>query len=321
MKAIRVHQRGEADAMILEEIERPRPAAGQVLLKVEVAGVNYADILQRNGQYHYLQPLPVIPGFEAAGVVEAVGVDVTTLQPGMRVFSLVMGGYAEYALAEAKDVLLLPGEVSPAQAVVIPVQGQTAYLTLTRAARLQKGERVLIHTAAGGVGSLQVQLARLLGAGMVIGTTTSLEKVDFIRSLGADAVVLTNEPDWTKQVMQLTNGQGVDVVLDAIGGEVRLQTLHCMALFGRLVIFGTLTGDPTFLPSQMLVPNCVSLNGYNTNVQPLSAQRHASEELLRLIASGKLHVMLDDSFPLANAVEAHKAIEARKTHGKVTLTV
>jgi NADPH:quinone reductase len=320
MKAIRIHERGDIDKMRVEEIERPLAGRGQILIKVGVAGVNYADLGQRTGAYHHLSPLPLTLGFEAAGVIEEVGPEVTALRKGMRVVSLVEGGYAEYAVAEAMNVIPIPDNVSFAQAVVLPVQGQTAYLAL-EAAHLQKGERVLIHAAAGGVGSLAIQLAKLMGASMVIGTTTSPGKKEFIRTQGADAVVHTKEGNWVEQVMQTTRGQGVDVVLDPVGGEIGQQSFFCLANFGRMVVYGGLSGAPTPLVAQMLVPKCLSVTGYNTNIQSLADQMRASQQLLHYIGTGQLRITLDDTFPLTEAASAHKAIAESRTRGKVVLTV
>ncbi len=321
MKAIRVHQRGGLDAMNIEEVTRPTPGTGQVLIKVAAAGVNFADIGQRNGNYQNLAPLPLTLGFEAAGVIEEVGADVSTVSKGTRVVSLVDGGYAEYAVADAAVVVPLPDEVSFAAAVAVPVQGQTAYLALEKAARLQHGERVLIHSAAGGVGTLATQLAKLMGASMVIGTTTNESKEAFIRAQGADAVVRTNEKNWVEQVMQATQGQGVDIVLETIGGEIGQQSLGCLTPNGRMVVYGTLTGAVTPVITQMLIPKCLSIVGYNTNIQSLADQMRASHALLRYIASGQIHVTVDDSFPLTEAAAAHKAISEHKTRGKVVLTI
>ncbi len=321
MKAIRVHQRGGLEAMNVEEITRPTPDKGQVLIKVAAAGINYADIGQRDGSYQNLAPLPLTLGFEAAGVIEEVGSDVSTVSKGTRVVSLVDGGYAEYAVADATLVIPLPDEVSFAAAVAVPVQGQTAYLALEKAARLQQGERVLIHSAAGGVGTLAIQLAKLMGASMVIGTTTSVDKEAFIRTQGADAVVRTSEKNWVEQVMQATQGQGVDIVLETIGGKIGQQSLGCLAPKGRMVVYGTLTGAVTPVVTQMLIPKCLSIVGYNTNIQSLADQMRASSMLLRYMASGQVHVTVDDSFPLTEVAAAHKAISEHKTRGKVVLTV
>lgn len=321
MKAIRIHQRGDASVMILEDIATPIPQRGEVLIKVVAAGVNYADIGQRNGHYPNLKPLPLTLGFEVAGSVISQGPDVITPAVGTRVVALVEGGYAEYAIARAEVVVPLPENVSFEQATVVPVQGQTAYLALTRAAHFKAGEVILVHAAAGGVGSLAVQLAKAMGAGMVIGTTTKNEKKQAIHALGADIAISTLESNWIEQVMQATQGRGVDIVLDAIGGSVGQQSIACLASFGRLVSYGSLQGEPTPLVTQMLIQKCLSVAGYNTNIQPLEDQLEASLALLRFIANGQVRIILDHTFPLAEAAAAHRAIEARQTKGKVVLTI
>ncbi len=321
MQAVRIYQRGGTEVMKLEEVERPVPGEGQVLIKVAAAGINYSDIGQRTGKYPNLRELPITLGDEVAGTIVAAGAQVTNLSEGARVVSLVEGGYAEYAVADARMVVPIPDEVSFVQATMIPIQGQTAYLLLHKAARFQSGERIMIHAAAGGVGTLVVQLARMLGASMIIGTTSHAEKLDSIRQLGCDLAINTSEPAWMEQVMQATRGQGVDVVLEAVGGEIGQKSIFCLAPFGRLVAFGSLSGDVTPLVAQMLIPKCQTVTGYNTLVQPLEDKLRASHALLQAIATGQLRVVIEKTFPLAEVASAHRLIEEGKTRGKVVLTV
>lgn len=321
MKAIRIHERGDASVMQVEEVATPVPQQDEVLIKVAAAGVNYADTGQRTGNYPNALPLPLTLGFEAAGTIVSRGPGVSALAEGTRVVALVEGGYAEYALAKAGLVVVLPENVSFAQATAIPVQGQTAYLALTRGAHFSQGETVLVHNAAGGVGSLAVQVAKILGAGTVIGTTTSDSKLATIRELGADAAVNSKADNWIEQVMQATRGQGVDIVLDSVGGSLGQQSIACLGLFGRLVNYGSLTGEVTPFVTQMLIQKCLSVTGYNTNVQPLEEQLHASRALLDFISEGRLRIMLNNTFPLTEARAAHQALEAGQTTGKVVLTV
>ncbi|MBA2682345.1 MAG: zinc-binding dehydrogenase, partial [Ktedonobacteraceae bacterium] len=178
-----------------------------------------------------------------------------------------------------------------------------------------------VHSAAGGVGSLSVQVAKILGAGTVIGTTTNDSKLALIRELGADTAMNSKADNWVEQVMQATQGQGVDIVLDAIGGTVGQQSIACLGLFGRLVNYGSLTGKPTPLVTQMLIQKCLSVTGYNTNVQPHEEQLHASRALLNYISEGRLRVALDHTFPLIEARAVHQALEAGQTTGKVVLTI
>ncbi len=307
--------------MKLEELAMPIPGEGEVLIKVVVAGINYSDIGQRNGKYPNLVTLPTTLGNEVGGTIVAHGPNVTESAIGTRVVSLVNGGYAEYALADVSKVVPIPDEVPFTQAIVLPIQGQTSYLLLEKAARIQKGERILIHAASSGVGSLVVQLAKALGAGMIIGTTHTPEKLAFIRSLGADIAINTNDANWIEQVMQATQGKGVDVVLDAIGGGIGQQSIACLAPFGRMVVFGSLSNEVTPFVTQMLIPKCLTISGYNTVVQEHEDQMRASHALLEAMMSGQLKVMVDHTYPLAEVRVAHQAIEENKTQGKVLLTV
>ena len=321
MKAVRIHTRGATDVMQLEDIETPVPGEGQLLIKTTVAGINYADIGQRKGSYPNLMELPLTLGSEVAGTVVAHGPGVNSPAIGMRVVSLVDGGYAEYALANANEVVPIADNVSDAQATVIPIQGQTAYLMLDKAVQFQKGESIMIHAASGGVGTLVVQLAKMRGASRIIGTTSSQEKEGFIRSLGVDVVVNTKSGHWVEQVMQATQGRGVSVVLDSVGNGIGQQSIACLAPFGKMVVYGALSNEVTPLITQMLIPKCQSITGYNTLIQPLEDKMRASQALMSAISQGQIHVFLDHAFPLEKAAEAHQFIEEGKSHGKVVLTV
>lgn len=321
MKAVRIHQRGGPDVMMLEEIPQPVPGPGQVLIEVVAAGVNYADIGQRTGAYPNLLPLPATLGYEAAGLVAAVGPGVGAFAIGQRVVSLVEGGYAEFAVAEVDDVVPLPDGVDYASATAIPIQGMTADLLLTNAVRMQPGASVLVHVAAGGVGSLAVQLARLRGASLVIGSTRSPAKANTVRALGADLVINTNDADWPGQVMAATQGKGVDAILDSIGGDVTQGGLSCLATLGRLVVYGGLSERPSPFVAQQLIPRCQSVAGYNTQAQPLADRTAAAGRLAAALASGDLRVLHGTSFPLRDAAAAHEALAAGTTEGKVVLGV
>jgi NADPH2:quinone reductase len=321
MKAVRIHERGDVNVLQVEEVPMPAPQQGEVLIKVAAAGMNYGDVGQRTGNYPNTLPLPLTLGYEVAGTIASRGHGVNLPAEGTRVVSLVDGGYAEYAIARAENVVPLPDNVSFAQATIVPVQGQTAYLALTRGAHFSQGESVLVHTAAGGVGSLAMQIAKILGAGTVIGTTTSESKLSLIRELGADAAINSKADNWIEQVMQATRGQGVDIILDPIGGTVSQQGIACLSPFGRLINYGSLTGAPTPFVSQMLIAKCLSVIGYNTIVQPLEEQLHASQALLDFISEGRLRVVLNHTFPLNEARAAQQAIESGQTTGKVVLMV
>ncbi len=321
MKAIRIYRRGGPEVMQLEEMAMPTPAAGQVLIKVAAAGVNYADVGQRSGEYPNLVPLPATLGYEVAGTVVGRGPQTNGVPDGARVVALVDGGYAEYAVADSQVVASLPDDVDFAAATAVPIQGQTAYLLLDQAARLRPGERVLVHAAAGGVGTLAVQLAKLMGAGQVFATARTPEEMALVRSLGADVALNIGDGSWVGQVMQMTQGRGLDIVLDAIGGEVGQQNLAALGRFGRMVVFGSLSNQMTGMAAQQLIRLCQSVIGYNTQLQSPENKARASKALLGYMASGQLKVLVNQTFPLADAAEAHRAIEAGRTTGKVVLTV
>lgn len=212
MKVIQINTLGGPEVLQAIEKEIPRPQAGQVLVRVAAAGINFADTLQRAGRYPMPLALPVVPGFEVAGTVEALGPGVTTAHTGERVAVLlsVPGGYAEYILAHAARLIPIPEGVTFTQATALLVQGLTAYLILDRTVALRTGQRVLVHAAAGGVGSLLVQLAKIRG-GYVVGTASTPEKLELVRSLRSDRAVSYSEPDWIERVKEATKGQGVDV--------------------------------------------------------------------------------------------------------------
>ena len=321
MKAIRMHATGGPEVLALDEIETPTPAAGEVLIKIAAAGVNYADLMQRQGTYPLPHDPPVVLGVEAAGTVAALGSGVSGPPVGTRVVAFVVGGYAEYAVAAAERVVPLPDALDAARATALLVQGLTAHGLLRGAARLAPGETVLVHAAAGGFGSLAVQLARLLGAGTVIGTAGASAKVARARELGADHALSYAEEDWDARVREVTGGRGVDVILDAVGGAVGARSLGLLAPFGRLVAFGASGGEPTPLVGQQLIPLNQAVVGYTLQGQPPAQLAAATAALLGYVAASRLRIDIGDAFPLAEAAAAHRAIAARQTTGKVTLSV
>jgi len=323
MKAIRINQTGDPDVMHLEEIERPVPKHGQVLIKIAAAGINYADLAQRQG--HYLTPtrLPMTMGFEAAGMVEQLGPDVTSPAVGTRVAAFVTGAYAEYAVGAAATAVPIPDTLDFNRAAALLVQGVTAYQLLHDSAQLQPGESVLVHAAAGGVGTLAVQLARLLGAGTVIGTASSDKKLDLARRLGANLGINYTDDSWPRQVREATGGLGADVILEMVGGENIERNLQCLAPFGRMVVFGAASGQPsTMAPTRLMAKN-QTITGYWLTAWMSRPARvaYAIQQLLGYIAQRQLEVIVGETFPLARAADAHRAIAARRTIGKVVLLV
>ncbi len=320
MKAVRIHGRGGPEVLLVEEVEVPRPGAGQVLIKVVAAGVNQADVGQRNGRYPNLVPLPTILGYEVAGTLVAGGPGVTGVREGLPVMAHVEGGYAEYALALAGEITPIPDGVSFEQAAALPIQGQTAYLMLARAARLAPDESVLVHAAAGGVGAIAVQLAQLMGARVVIGTGRTEAELSFVAGLGAGPALDLRRPDWVGQVHQITHGRGVDVALDAIGGDILQPSLAALAPFGRLVVFGALSGQSSGMVPQQLIGGCQSVIGFNTPLHSLEAKAAANHTLLDHLATGRLRVATH-TVPLAEVARAHELLERGSSTGKVVLVV
>jgi len=321
MKAIRVNETGGPEVLHLEEIETPTPQAGEILIKVEAAGINYADLAQRQGAYLTRTRTPTTPGFEFAGTVAALGSGISAPAVGARVVAFGDGGYAEYALAQAATTIPIPPNLDFIHAAAFPVQGITAYQLLRESARIQPGESVLIHAAAGGVGTLAVQLARLMGAGAIIGTASNAGKLELARRLGADVAINYTEENWAEQVNNATGGKGVDIILEMVGGKVAEQNLQCLAPFGRMVIYGAASGQIAQFSGIQLMYKNQAIIGYWLTSQ-LNRPDHitlAVMELMQYLISGKLEIVVGQTFPLAQAAEAHRAIAERKTMGKVVL--
>ena len=322
MKAMRIHTHGGPDVFTLDEVPTPVPGVGEILIKVAAAGINYADLMQRAGNYPLPGGLPTTLGFEAAGTVAALGAGVAGPAVGSRVVAGLGGGggYAEYALAPAATVMPIPADLGFAEATALFVQGLTAYGLLHDAGRIQAGDTVLVHAAAGGVGSLAVQLAKLLGAGKVIATASTAEKLDLARQLGADTAINYTADDWVEQVRTATGGQGAQIILDAVGGEVGSHSVELLSQNGRLVVYGAASGAPTMLAAQQLSAKGQSVIGFSMGAgMPPEQLAAGMQALLGYIAQNQLQVTVGQTFPLAEAAAAHQAMGERKTTGKVVL--
>jgi NADPH2:quinone reductase len=324
MKAIRINEIGGPEVMLLEEIETPAPQEGEVLIKVAAAGVTQVDLAQRQGTYLTRTRTPMILGMEVAGTVVAHGPGVSTPVEGTRVVSFVEGGYAEYACARATTVIPIPSNLDFVHAATFPVQGIMAYQLLRELARLQAGESVLVYAASGGVGTLAVQLARLMGAGTVISTAGSQNKLDLVRRLGADVAINHTENDWVELVKEATGGQGTDIILEMIGGRSAEKCLQCLAPFGRMVIYGRASGmNAQFSDVQLMHKNQTIMGYWFTGWMSSRPDRTvvAARELIQYLATAQLEIIAEHTFPLAEAAEAHRAIAQRKTTGEVVLLV
>lgn len=320
MRAIRVHQPGEPEALQYEEVATPAPTSGEVRVKITAAGVNFIDVYHRNGQY----PLsfPITPGMEGGGVVEAVGEGVTAVSAGDRVaYAMQMGAYAEYALVPAWRLVRVPDEIGLETATAVMLQGMTAHYLLHDTYRVQAGDTVLIHAAAGGVGLLLIQIAKLRGA-RVIGTTSTPEKADLALTHGADEIILYTDEDFETEVKRLTEGKGVNVIYDGVGRATFSKGLNCLKPRGMMVLFGQASGpvaplDPQLLNQKgSLFLTRPSLAHYTADAGEV--QQRAGD-LFRWIAAGELKVRIDRTFPLSAAAAAHHYIEGRRTKGKLLL--
>jgi NADPH2:quinone reductase len=333
MKAVMLYEFGSPDQLRYETVVTPVPQKGQVLIKVESASVNFADVMRRrNSHYPFPTPLPVILGSEVAGTIESVGEGVTQWQVGMPVFALVgsggSSGYAQYAVADASQVIPIPPSLSADEACALVVAGSAALLIIKEVARLQPHESIFIPAASGGFGGYAIQLAKHYHAGKIIAGASTPQKRQIALANGADAVVDYTQANWSQQVRDITEGRGVDVALEMIGGEMFNQTLDSLAPFGRLIVYGNASSEPLEMDSERVMrtfydpsPN-QSIHVFNLGLwfglQPEKAGQ-ALGELIGLAANGVLKISVDHKLPLSQANTAHRLLEERKTTGKVVL--
>jgi len=320
MKAVRVHKYGGPEVLTLEEIPVPEPKAGEARVKIEAAGVNYIDIYQRTGLYPMKTPFTL--GTEGAGIVDAVGPDVTEVKKGDRVgYAMIPGSYAEYAIVSAARLVPIPSNIEARLAAALMLQGMTAHYLTHNTYPLKKGDTALIHAAAGGVGLLLIQIAKQLGA-TVIGTVSTEAKAKLAKEAGADHVILYTQTDFLAEVKKLTDGRGLEVVYDSVGQTTFDKSLECLKPRGYMVLFGQSSGpvapfDPARLAARgSLFLTRPSLAHYSLDRAEL-LQR--ASDIFNWAAAGTLKVRIDKSFPMAEAAEAHRQLEGRKTTGKVIL--
>jgi NADPH2:quinone reductase len=322
MKAIQVSEFGGPEVLDFVEIERPSPGEGEVLIEVKAAGVNYADTMRRRNQYLEETPLPFVPGAEVAGVVAEVGAGVEDVSQGDRVVTLVeTGGYAEYVVAPAQYLIPIPEDAGFDEAAAIPLQGLTAYHVLKTSGMLEADESVLVHAAAGGVGYLAVQMAKLMGASRVIATASTQEKLNLAKELGADVLINYTEEDWPEQVREATGGEGADVILEMVGGDFVQRNLECLANFGRMVVYGAASGERgTLVPMDLMHHNQIVAGFYLPRLMTRPDLFGPSlQEVLGWISSGQVSLTIGARYPLEQAPEAHDALEGRQTSGKIVL--
>ena len=322
MQAIRVDEFGEPDVLQYTEVERPSPGPGEALIEVRAIGVNYADTMRRRNKYLVPQGLPFVPGSEVAGVVSEVGENVEDVSSGDRVMTLLgTGGYAPYAAAPVENLMPLPEDLDFDEAAAVPLQGLSAYHVLKTSGRLAEGESVLVHAAAGGVGTLAVQMAKLLGAGRVIATASTQEKLDLAGDLGADVLIDYTEEDWPERVCEATDGKGTDVILEMVGGEFPEKNLSCLAPFGRMVVFGSASGVRGEIVPASLMNGNQTVTGFW--LVPFLGRPDllgsSLQDILGWLASGELRLTIGTRYPLERAAEAHADLEGRRTTGKIVL--
>jgi NADPH2:quinone reductase len=320
MKAIQIKQTGGPEVMELVDLPIPQPKPNEAVVKIAAAGVNFIDIYNRSG--HYKAPLPLVLGQEAAGTVSAVGSDVRGVAVGDRVaYTLTLGSYAEYAAVPADKLVKIPSGVSERDAAAAILQGMTAHYLAYDTYPLKKGETALIHAAAGGVGLLLVQMAHNLGV-RVIGTVSTAEKARLARDAGADEIILYTQSDFEAETKRLTAGKGVDVVYDSVGKTTFEKGLNLLRPRGMMALFGGSSGpvapvDPLVLTQKgSIFLTRPSLGAYV--ITPEDLQRRAGA-VFGMIRDGKLKLRIEHVYPLAQAQQAHRDLEGRKTTGKLLL--
>lgn len=320
MQAIEVSEYGDAD--VLEAVERdlPEPGEGEVRIENRAIGINFADIQQRRGHYPGGPDAPFVPGVEVAGTVDATGPDVD-LEVGDRVVAMLNGGgYAEYAVADVRSVFPAAG-LDFETAAGFPVQFLTAHNCLHGWGGLESDERVLIHAAAGGVGTAAVQIADHAGA-EVFGTASTAEKLDLAAELGCDHPINYVAEDFRERVDEVTGGEGVDLVLDGVGGDVFEDSLDALSHFGRLVFYGAASGEPPQADMTRVLFENTELIGFHLGQASYHDPGRAMApvpEIIQLLSTGEIEVLVGDTFDLADAADAHAYIEDRQSRGKVLL--
>ena len=319
--AIRVHQTGGPKVLKWEEVEVGDPGPGQVRIKQEAAGLNFIDVYHRTGLYK--QDLPFTPGVEGAGVVEAVGADVTNVKKGDRVaYAGPIGGYAEQRLIDADRLVKVPKGISCEQAAATMLQGMTAQMLLRSVFPVHEGDAILIHAAAGGVGLIMCQWAAALGA-TVIGTVGTQEKAELARAHGCAHPIVYSKQNFVAEVNRITAGQKLPVVYDSVGRDTFMKSLDCLKVRGLMVSFGNASGPP-----DPIAPGILAQKGSLYLTRPTlfhyiatrEQLEHSAGELFDMVGSGKVKIEVKQRFALKDAAEAHRQLEARKTTGSTILT-
>ena len=321
MKIIQAREPGGPERMELVDVPTPTPRPRQALVRLAVSGVNFLDVYHRSGAYKVDRP--IVLGSEGAGTVEAVGPDVVDVAPGDRVaYAMVRGSYADYALVPADTLVKIPAGLDFRDAASAMLQGMTAHYLTHSTYPLKKGDTCLVHAAAGGAGGLVVQMARMCGA-RVFGTVSTAEKAQIAREHGVDAAIIYTEQDFAAEVKQLTGGRGVDVVYDSVGKATFDKSLESLRPRGTLALFGMSSGQVAPVDAGALAKGSLFLTRPTLAHHVLTREEllWRAGDVLNAVASGALKLRIDSTFPLAAAAEAHRALESRKTAGKILLEI
>jgi NADPH2:quinone reductase len=322
MRHVRYHVHGGPEVLTVEEAEIPTPGPGQVLIRTEAIGANYVDVQIRretSPDSIYFRPLPGTLTGDVVGTVEATGPDADPALTGTRVTTLLEDAYADYVIADTDWLVNVPESLDAGAASMLPTTGAVA-LGVLRTGRVGKGDTVLVTAGAGGIGHLAVQLARHQGAGTVIATAGSPAKLDFLKQLGADVAVDHTRPDWPARVRAAAPG-GVDVALDAIGGETLHKSIELLAPFGRVVVYGAAAGDLTSVPVTSLfgLKTAAGFSLFGWRAAAAGQARADIAELSSLFETGALRAVADTRLPLSEVVAAHRLLEDRTILGRLLL--
>ncbi|CAM5183709.1 NADPH:quinone reductase-like Zn-dependent oxidoreductase OS=Ureibacillus acetophenoni OX=614649 GN=SAMN05877842_113107 PE=4 SV=1 [Ureibacillus acetophenoni] len=323
MKAVQVIDFGGPEVLQIIQTDIPQISENELLIKVVATSVNFADIKARYGNYHNAGRPPFIPGLDVAGFIIEVGSNVKDFAVGQRVIAFPKNGsYAEYVVVDKNLVFVIPENVDFDTAAACPIVSFTSYKLLADVARLQPGETVLIHAAFGGVGTTAIQLAKLLGAGDIIGSVGSEHKIPIALEAGANYVISNEKEDFVNIVNKITKGHGADVILDSIAGSVFEHSLKCLAYYGRLVNFGNASGRSGQINSNDLHSSCRSILGFSfgttRNKRPEQLKETASR-ILEYLSAGELIMKIDKQYSIDEVQAAHAWVESRKSTGKVIL--
>jgi NADPH2:quinone reductase len=321
MKAIRVEQYGGPEVLQLRELPKPQPSKGQALIKLEAIGINYIDVYHRTGLYPL--PLPFTPGGEGAGIVEAIGEDVSEVKVGDRVaYAMGAASYAEYTVMPSWKLVRLPEWLSTKDAAAAMLQGLTAHYLLRSTYEVKKGDPILIHAAAGGVGLLMCQIAKQIGA-YSIGTVSTEEKAAKAREAGANEIILYTKSDFLEETKKITRGSGVAVVYDSVGKTTYEKSLDCLRPRGMLVLFGQSSGPvPPLNPSILAQKGSLFLTRPSLAHYMLTREEllQRTNELFEWLHSDAVKLHIDSTIPLTQAADAHRRLESRASSGKILLT-